>query len=326
LFSAIVYAVYIVALPFGGKFASSFGYRHSIALAVPFQLYYWFALLESVQHPHAAILAAIMFAVSKAFYWPGFHSVISHYAQAGQMGREFGAAYAINNFSQIGGPLLGGIISQYGGISAAFFVASIIYCFSIIPLLTAKEVFIPKNYSYSQTLEMYKNFPKKFLAYLGFGEELLVLTIWPIFIYLIVKDYKDTGLLAATASLFAAFFALLLGKLSDRHTKHMLVKIGTYFNSLFWLARIGASNFLTTFFMDTASKTAKETLFVPLTTLTYIRAEQTHIVPYAVFFEQSLAIGKLSAALLGALLFSLTGSFVVLFIVAAMYSLLYMYI
>ena len=118
----------------------------------------------------------------------------------------------------------------------------------------------------------------------------------------------------------------MLGKLSDQHTKHRLVKIGTFFNSLFWLGRVFAFNFLTAFALDTASKTAKETLFVPLTTLTYIRAEETHVVPYAVFFEQSLAIGKLSAALLGALLFSLTGHFVVLFIVAALYSLLYMYV
>jgi MFS family permease len=326
LFMAVVYAVYIVGIIFGGQIASEYGYRHSIALSVPFQIFYWLALIASIQHPAGAFLAAAMFGVQKSFYWPGFHSVIARYAQNGQMGREFGAAYAINNLSQIGGPLLGGIIGQYVGLPAAFFVAAVIYCFSIIPLLTAKETFSPKNYSYSQTWEMYKNFPKKFLSYLGFGEELLVLTIWPIFIYIIVKNYKDTGLLAGGASLLAAILALLLGNLSDKHTKHRLVKIGTYFNSLFWVAKAFAFNFLTAFALDTASKTAKETLFVPLTTLTYIRAEQTHVVPYAVFFEQSLAIGKLSAALIGALLFSLTGSFVVLFIVAAGYSLLYMYI
>jgi MFS family permease len=293
---------------------------------VPFQIFYWLALIASIGHPAGAFLAAAMYGIQKSFYWPGFHSVIARYAQNGQVGREFGAAYAITNLSQIGGPLLGGIIAQYAGLPAAFFVAAVIYCFSIIPLLTAKEVFTPKNYSYSQTWDMYKNFPKKFLAYLGFGEELLVLTIWPIFIYIIVKDYKDTGLLAGAASLLAAIFALLLGNLSDRHAKHRLIKIGAYFNSLFWLARIGAYNFLTAFSLDTASKTAKETLFIPLSTLTYMRAEETHVVPYAVFFEQSLAIGKLSASLIGALLFYITGSFVVLFILAAVFSLLYIYI
>jgi hypothetical protein len=66
--------------------------------------------------------------------------------------------------------------------------------------------------------------------------------------------------------------------------------------------------------------------FIPISTVTYIRAEATHVVPYAVFFEQSLAIGKLTACLLGILLFSLTGSFMVLFILGALYSLLYMFV
>ncbi len=326
LFFGMVYVFYIFLIPLGGKVASIYGYRHSIALAVPFQLFFWFALLESVEHPYAAILAALMLALNKSFYWPGFHSVIARYAQSGQVGREFGAAYAISNLSQIGGPLLGGIVAQYVGLPAVFFLTSVIYCFSIIPLLSAKEIFIPKHYLYKDTLDLFKTFPKKFVAYTGFGEEILGLTIWPVFIYLIVKDYKDTGLLAATASLFAVIFALLLGGLSDKHAKHKLVKIGTIGNFVFWLTRIFASNFLSVFFMDTAGKAAKETLFVPLTTLTYLRAEQTHIVPYSVFFEQSLAIGKLSACLLGALLFYLTGSFVVLFILGALYSLLYLYI
>src|SRR6185312_7645228 len=48
LFMAVVYAVYIVLIPFGGKFASIYGYRHSIALSVPFQIFYWLALLASI--------------------------------------------------------------------------------------------------------------------------------------------------------------------------------------------------------------------------------------------------------------------------------------
>lgn len=326
LFMATVYAIYILVIPLGGKIASLYGYRHCIALAVPFQIFYWLALLASINNPNAAFVAAVVFGVQKSFYWPGFHSVIARYAQTDQVGREFGAAYAINSLAQIGGPLLGGIISQYAGLPFVFFLAAVIYCCSIIPILSAKEVFVTKYYSFRDTFKLYKNYPKKFLGYMGFGEELIVLTIWPIFIYLIVKDYKDTGLLAATASLLAGLLALTLGKISDQYTKRVLVKVGAFFTSLGWLARFFAVNFISTFFIDSFSKASKETLFIPLSTLTYQRAEATHVVPYAVFFEQSLAIGKLSACLLGALLFSLTGSFMVLFILAAAFSLLYMYI
>jgi hypothetical protein len=153
-----------------------------------------------------------------------------------------------------------------------------------------------------------------------------VLTVWPIFIYLIVTNYKDTGLLAAGASLVATIVALFLGEITDTYTKRVMVKIGAFFNTIFWVGRYFCTNFITTFTADSLSRTSRETLFIPLSTLTYLRAEATHVVPYAVFFEQSLAIGKLSACLIGALLFYLTGSFMVLFLVAGAYSLLYMYI
>lgn len=326
LFMALVYGAYILFIPFGGMFASNYGYRHSIVLSVPFQIFYWLALLASIGHPNAVFLAAPVFALQKSFYWPGFHSVMSYYGQTEQVGREFGMVYAIQSISQIGGPILGGILAQFLGLPWVFLAAALIYCTSMIPLLLAAEIFTPRNYSFKQTWEMYKNFPKKFVGYLGFGEELLMLSVWPIFIYIIVTDYKDTGLLAAGASLIATLIALFLGKVSDQYTKRVLIKIGAFFSAIFWVGRYFAVNFITTFAADTLSKTSRETLFIPLSTLTYLRAEQTHVVPYAVFFEQSLAIGKLSACLIGALLFSLTGSFMVLFILAGVYSLLYMYI
>ncbi|MDR3642517.1 MAG: MFS transporter [Candidatus Doudnabacteria bacterium] len=326
LFMAVVYATYIVMIPFGGKFASNFGYRHSIALSVPFQIFYWLALLASISHPMYAFLAAPILALQKSFYWPGFHSVMAYYGQTEQVGREFGAMYALENLSLVGGPLIGGIFAQYFGMPSVFLLAAIIYCFSIIPLLLAAEVFVPRSYTFKQTRELYKTFPKKFLGYLGFGDELLVLTVWPIFIYLVATNYKDTGLLAAGASLVATIVALFLGKVTDTYTKRVMVKIGAFFNAIFWVGRFFCHNFITTFTADSLSRTSRETLFIPLSTLTYLRAEATHVVPYAVFFEQSLAIGKLSACLIGALLFYFTGSFMVLFIVAGGYSLLYMYI
>lgn len=326
MFMALVYACYILFIPLGGKFASIYGYRHAIVLSVPFQIFYWLALLSSIGHPMAAFLAAPVLALQKSLYWPGFHSVMAYYGQTEQVGREFGFVYAIENLTQVGGPLLGGILAQYFGMAAAFWVAAIIYCCSAVPLLLASEVFVPRYYSFKQTWQLYKDYPKKFFGYVGFGDELLVLTVWPIFIYIVVTDYKDTGLLAAGASLIATMVALFLGTVSDKYTKRVLVKIGAFFNAIFWVGRFLARNFITTFSIDALSRTSRETLFIPLSTLTYLRAEQTHVVPYAVFFEQSLAIGKLSACLIGALLFSLTGSFMVLFILAGGYSLLYMYI
>ena len=332
LFMAVTYATYIVILPFGGKVASLYGYKHAIAMSAPFQILYWMLLLVSKDSHGLAYLAAMAFAAQKALYWPGFHALMARYTDQGQVGREFGMSYAIVSVSQIIGPFLGGVISQKLGMTATFITASVIYCGSILPLFRAKEVFVPKDYSFKATLQLYRDYPRKFIGYLGFGEELLVLTIWPIFIYIVVKNYEETGLLATIASFAAAVLAVIVGKITDQYTKRILIKIGAFLTAIVWFARMIVTNIWNTLAIDTLSRTSKEMCFIPISTVTYIRAENTHVVPYAVFFEQSLAIGKLLACILGMVIFSLfsmislSAGFVALFILAGFFSLLYMFI
>ena len=234
--------------------------------------------------------------------------------------------YSLISITFIAGPFLAGYLSKHFGFTTTFIITAVIYAFSVWPLFKVKEIFIPKDYSYKDTWEMYKAYPKKFLGYLGFGEELLVLNVWPIFIYIIVKDFEKAGGLATIASFMAAILALIIGKVADQYSKRVLIRLGAFFTAIVWLMRFIATNFWSTFFVDTFSRTSKEMAFIPISTVTYIRAEATHVVPYVVFFEQSLSIGKLLACFLGMAVFALTGSFMALFILGALFSLLYMFI
>ncbi len=333
LFTAVIYGTYIVCIPLGGKVASMYGYKHSIAISVPFQILYWMMLVASQQSTYLAFAAAPLYGLSKTFYWPGFHSLMARYSDRGQVGREFGLVYSLISLTLIAGPLLAGFVSQRFGFTIMFIVTATIYSFSVFPLFRAKEVFVPKVYEFKQTVEMYRSFPKKFFGYLGFGEEMLVMNIWPIFIFLIVKNYEGTGALATISSLFAAILALIVGKMADQYGKRILIKLGAFFSAIIWVGRLLATTFWNTFFIDTLSRTAKELDFIPISTVTYIRAENTHVVPYVVFFEQSLAIGKFITCLLGMVIFSifsglfgLAAGFVALFILGALFSLLYMLI
>lgn len=332
LFMGVTYAVYIVTIGWGGKLASMYGYKHAIAMSIPFQILYWLVLIISKDTPSLAYMAAIAFGLQKSLYWPGFHALMARYADQGQVGREFSVVYAIISVCHIAGPFIGGFLATKFGMTGTFITASVIYCCSILPLFKAKEIFVPKPYEFKETLRLYSEYPKKFLGYLGFGEELIVLTIWPIFIFLIIKNYEGTGLLATASSFAAAIIAVIIGKITDQYTKRILIKLGAFFSALVWLARLVATTVWNTLAIDTLSRTSKETAFIPICTVTYIRAENSHVVPYVVFFEQSLAIGKLLACVLGVIIFSIfsgisvAAGFMALFILGGLFSLLYMFI
>lgn len=209
------------------------------------------------------------------------------------------------------------------GINAIFIFASVIYLCSAIPLFWSQEIFVPKTYKFHDTWELYKTYPMRFAGYLAFGEELIVLTVWPIFIYLVVRNYQDLGSLVTVATLVATAMALYIGIYTDGHSKRTVLRIGTFFYVLSWLARLPVISPFGAFITDALSRTSKSLVFIPTSTLTYERAESTHIMPYIVGFEQALAMGKFLACVIGIIVFASTGSFVALFIVAAIFSLFY---
>ncbi len=324
LFMAGVYALYTLIMVSGGKFASKFGYFRSILVSIPFQILYWFLILGSEQQVILLVGAAIAFALQKAFYWPALHATMAQFSDKQQTAREFSAMYAIMNLMQIVGPMIGGFLSYMLGIEAIFIIASVVYFCSVIPLFWSKDKTMKrKPYRFHDTLALYKKFPSRFLGYFGFGEELLVLTIWPIFIFIILTNYQDTGLLVTVATLVATGLGLYIGFYTDKHSKGSLLKAGTLIYALTWLVRIPIISPFGTFIADALSRTTKTLVFIPASALAYERAKEKGIMPYVIGVEQALSIGKLLACLIGIVVFAATGSFVALFIVGAIFSLFY---
>jgi MFS family permease len=323
LFMAAVYALYTIFIPFGGKIAARFGYAHSIFFSIPFQILFWLTLIGS-QHSLAWIyVAPLMFAIQKTLFWPAFHASLARFANGKQRGREFSMMYAIMNLMQVLGPMIGGFLSLTLGFNGIFIVVSLIYFCSAIPLFWSQEVFVPREYKFHDTWNLYKKYPLRFLGYFGFAEELIVLTVWPIFIFTLVSDLQDLGALVTVATLISTALALYIGMYTDQHSKRAVMRVGTYFMVLSWLARLPIVSSFGVFITDALGRTAKSVNFVPMSALTYERAESTHIMPYIIGFEQALALGKFLGAVVGIIVFAATGSFVALFILAAVFSLFY---
>jgi MFS family permease len=323
-FFAAVYLGYIIFIPFGAKIISLYGYEHGILFSIPFQILFWFFLFGAQDTREFIYIAPLLFALQKSLYWPAFHASIARFARVGQVGREFSMLKVLINIAAVAGPIIGGIVSERLGVRMLFVLASVIHLISFIPLFTTLEKFTPKLYQFRDTLHLYKTAFKKSLGYMGFGEELLLLVIWPIFMYIALKDYQSIGQLVTIAAFCATGIILVSGKLTDTWSKIKLLRLGTVLYFFVWLSRMFAHGLYGVGVVDALSRTTKDMVFVPISAVTYERAESSHIMPYVVFFEQSLSIGKLAACLLGIILFTITGSFIALFILAALFTLLYL--
>ena len=301
LFYLIVYLVYFFIIPFGGKFSRKFGYEIGLLVGTFLYIAFYVGLFFIDQFPMLFYIVPLVYALQKTFYWPAFHADFAHFADKKEEGREISAMNAASSLVYIIGPVLAGFIISQWGYGALFTVASIIFLASNIPTLITKEKFNPTYFSYRQS---YKNLIKKenrqsLFAYVGFGEELVVMVVWPVFISIVIADVFNLGLVVTLATLITTVVTLYVGKLSDSKDKRSILSWGSYIYSLGWFIRIFIGSTVSVFFVDTLSRFGKNIISIPLIALTYEKAKDVEegkkksIMSRIMFFEMSLVAGKL---------------------------------
>jgi len=329
LFYLIIYGTYIFLLPFFGRLVAKIGYEHSIFYSQFLLILYFVFLFSISKFSVFFFIAPFISAFYKSMYWPAYHADFVHFSQDNQRGREVGGIETLSMMVYVIGPLLGGLILSWSNFGVLFIVGSALFILSSIPLLRITEVHDKVDFSYIDVFrEMFdKKHRRNFLGYTGFGEELIVLTIWPIFIYTVINDYLRIGSLVAVATLITGIIVLFLGKAADKYKKTDILKIGTIIYFISWLVRGFAKNAWQVFSLDTVSRFSKEMLFIPLEAITYGRAKKFGILSYVVFFEQSLAVAKaLTALLLLLILYLFASPWIPIFILAGLFSLCYLFI
>ena len=330
LFYLIAYFVYFFIMPLGAKFARKQGYELGIFFGtVLFSLFY-IGLFFIEQYSFLFYLVPLVLALQKTFYWPAYHADFARFSDDSEEGREISGLTTAVSLVYIIGPALAGFIIVNWGFSALFTLATVIFLASNIPTLITKEKFEKKDFSYIGAYKylISKKNRKSFLAYLGFGEELIVLVVWPVFISIIITDLFDLGLIITLATLVTSVLTLYIGKITDFKNKKSILSLGSSFYALAWFARIFTINKLGIFVISTFSRLSKNVIAVPLTAITYERAKARSVMSTVVFFEMSLVVGKFIAILLIYLsLFFITNemiAFKLTFILAGGMSLLYL--
>jgi len=328
LFFMMVYGAYIVLIPFLSRLVARIGYEHSIFYSQFFLIAYFLFLFAISKFSLFFYIAPLVFAIQKSLYWPAYHGDFVTFSQKGQRGREVGGVEALSMVMYIIGPLVGGIVLKLTNFSILFIGASVLFILSVLPLLRIKEIHGKVDFSYFGVFKelLDKKHRRNFLAYLGYGEELIVLTIWPIFIYILIKDYLEIGALVAVATLVTSIVVLYLGRASDKYKRENILKIGSIIYFFSWLIRGFAGRAWHVLSLDTVSRFSKEMVYVPLMAMTYGKAKQLGVFSYIVFHEQSVGVAKFLAALLIFIILHFVSSpWLIIFVMAGIFSLFYMF-
>lgn len=300
LFFSAVYLIYLILNPIGAAFAARQGYEVSIFISTIFLIFYYLCLFLLPKYPTLIYLAPVAYALQKAYYWPAYHADFAKYSSIKYQGRQISLMIVIISSVYVIGPLLGGLLITLGGFKLLFIIAAILFLLSNVPLLLTKEVFRPRSFPY---LEVFQRMVSKkdrgaFFAYVGFGEELIFMVVWPIFISLIIVSYFSIGVLMAAAALVTIILTFYLGRITDLNNKKKVLQTGVSVNILSWILRIFITTPLGIFLMESISRFSRNIIGIPMMAITYTRARDHQILSTTTFFESSLAVGKILACLI----------------------------
>jgi|SRR3989344_1272141 len=327
VFYLLVYSSYLFLITFGAKFAGRFGYKHAIFLSNIFFVAYWFTLYGIKFHPWLFFVSPIFFAMQKSLFWPAYDADIALFSAKGQRGREVGMLTSLVQIAFIAGPLVGGMISEKFGFMVLFIASSALIMLSTYPLFSSPEIYSPHQFTFGKLLEMLRKYRSNFFGYWGFAEDLMIMSLWPVYMFMVIGNFENIGIVSTIATVIGTVVMLYVGRLIDKQGgRHRIIFESSVVYAATWILRFLSQGVALVLGFDILTKALKNILNVPINSLTYENASTDgpdHAVAYSVFFEFSLAVGKVITSLASILILSLTNNIYLVFAFAGILTMFY---
>lgn len=329
LYYAFHYVLYTFSLPLGGMFASRFGVERSISLSLPIFVTYFLVLAATARFHELIILAALLLTTHKTFYWPAFHANFAAFGDEKNRGTELSWMSLLKYGVGIAGPLAGGFIASIWGFPILFTIAAGLVLVSIIPLLrTADEVKLEKlSYSDPWKLVGLRKHRHAMVSMVGWGENLVDLVFWPLFLFIIIGTTKVLGIVVAGSAAIMTVTGFIIGEIADRYPRRLIIRLHLPFMVAGYFLRPLIGTPVAAFFTDSLARLAYVGMYLPTLFRLYVLAgESKQRVNYMVAVELVLAITKALVAFGAAAVFAIFlpyTAFWIVFVSAAILAIFY---
>ncbi|MBU0618709.1 hypothetical protein KKD62_00570 [Patescibacteria group bacterium] len=246
-------------------------------------------------------LAAILWGLAVNLHWCSYHySVFGLKTGGGRFGKETSLIYLAERLGITLAPLIGGLLIAGFGFTPVFAIAFILIILSGLPQFFDSFTKSGMQFDFKAII---KNFiqPKnrRFLTgFIGAGfRSVLVVSVWPLFIFLVIKNYTVFGGLKTGAQIVSLFLIWWLGKRIDKKGPEIL-KLGVILNSINWLIRAFLQSPITIFASEAFHGWGELLVLEPFDAATYQSLSSRHKLEFLTFREISIHLGGLVTCLI----------------------------
>lgn len=328
LYYALHYSLYLLLLPLGGKFVARFGVERSLTAAVPIFMAYFLILAALPQLPALFWIAWVILAFYKVLYWPAYYTAFTRFGSAKNRGTEVSMGLTLQLAAGVLGPVVGGIVAAQFGFPVLFLGTAAVALLSAVPLLKTRERYSVQEFPYWAPWRVIRGreHRRMVVSTVAWVEDLVNLVFWPVFAFLVLGGVAELGVVASLSVLLMSLLAWLHGELSDRYSSRWLIKLLSPALLVSYLVRPLATAPWHVLLANMLALSADMGVKIPFWKRLYSVAKRVGTLRYTVAFEMVLAMSKAAAAFAFAgvfLLFPPMTAFIIVFITAGAFALLY---
>jgi MFS family permease len=254
--------------------------------------------------------ALVFITLRNLMYWIPVHTDMAKFTDKSDRGKQLGLLEATSVSLKAFMPLVAGVILSFYSYDVLFLCVIFVCLSSFVPLMVIPRTDEKFEWSYRKTWAEFfsKERRKTVLAYMGDGAENVIgILVWPVFIWEVLNgNYLQVGLLSSLVILVTVLLQLTLGKLVDRRDKKKMLRFGTFFYSVGWIAKMFVVTAFHIFAASAYHNFARIFTRTPFDVLTYEKAaDQGHYVDeFTVIHEMAVNLGRV--VMLGVVLILVT--------------------
>src|SRR3989344_3103687 len=302
----IVYSLGVIVFSFFANYLTRrLGLRKTVLLGYPFLFLYFFLLYTLEKYGVPLYFLAIVSSLQVSLYWFPLHIWLTNTSRMGSIGSDMGRFYAVSQTVGLFAPIVSAVLIGSFGFKVVFVIAVMIYLFSVIPLFYLPEYSFKEKMSLSNFASLFKKYPRLFFVAAledirGEAEGI----IWPIIIYLSLRNILSVGYVGTISAVGAVLFVLLVGSYADKIDKRKLLGSGALIVAIIWALRMATSSAVASYALTLAASFFAALTLVPISSIMYGVAKRESVSTFILFRESSGVVGRLVLFSLALLLVS----------------------
>ncbi|NQZ84947.1 MAG: hypothetical protein HRU03_04470 [Nanoarchaeales archaeon] len=272
LFFLINEIFFLIFIPFSGKIIEKLGIKHSILAHLPGMIIFTFGLrfLSGDFYGDLWIICLILLirVLPKSILTAAEQVFVAKNIlnQKGHDGQGLATIRIVLITASLISPLVGGFITFYFGFDMFFNFAIIIMVLAMIPLLLTKDQYFHSTKSPKNILKyFFREVPKNFHIAEGarWSVDSLLWIVWPLFLFVVVQNTKDLGILISVSAVISIGVSYYVGKRIDSKPSKKLFKKMTKISSSIFFLRTIVPNQIVIVFFDSINKILDPILMLP---------------------------------------------------------------